>query len=131
MTNICLLKEESAGEYQCHLNDLRKQIIQWLAIMTQKKKKSYIMYLDANNLYGWAMSQALPTGGFEWVKDCNELEKTIISHSSDSDKSYILEVDLEYPHELHDTHNAYPLAPEKIKVKDEWFSEYQKKSEIK
>ena len=92
-----------------------------------EKEKSYIMYLDANNLYGWAMSQALSTGGFEWVKDCNELEKTIINHSPDSDKGYILEVDLEYPYELHDTHNAYPLAPEKIKVKDEWLSEYQKK----
>ena len=92
-----------------------------------EKEKSYVMYLDANNLYGWAMSQALPTGGFEWVKDCNELEITIISPSSDSDKGYILEVDLEYPHELHDTHNAYPLAPEMIKVKDEWLSEYQKK----
>ena len=92
-----------------------------------EKEKGCIMYLDANNLYGTAMSQALPTGEFEWVKDCNELEKTIINHSPDSDKGYMLEVDLEYPYELHDTHNAYPLAPEKIKVKDEWLSEYQKK----
>ena len=96
-----------------------------------EKEKSYIMYLDANNLCGWAMSQPLPTGGFKWVENCVELEKTIINHPSDSEKGYILEVDLEYPHELHDTHNAYPLAPEKLKVEDEWLSDYQKKSEIK
>ena len=40
-----------------------------------EKEKSYIMYLDANNFYGWAMSQALPTGRFKWVENCNELEK--------------------------------------------------------
>ena len=68
----------------------------------------YIQYLDANNLYGWAMSKPLPTHGFKWMKD-NELnvwEKT----------PCILEVDLEYPKELHDLHNDYPLAPEQIKV---------------
>ena len=62
----------------------------------------YIQYLDANNLYGWAMSKPLPTHGFKWMKD-NELnvwEKT----------PCILEVDLEYPKELHDLHNDYPLA---------------------
>ena len=68
----------------------------------------YIQYLDANNLYGWAMSKPLPTHGFKWMKD-NELnvwEKT----------PCILEVDLEYPKELHDLHNDYPLAPEQIEV---------------
>ena len=69
---------------------------------------TYIQYLDANNLYGWAMSKPLPTHGFKWMKD-NELnvwEKT----------PCILEVNLEYPKELHDLHNDYPLAPEHIKV---------------
>ena len=68
----------------------------------------YIQYLDANNLYGWAMSKPLPTHGFKWMKD-SELsvwEKT----------PCILEVDLEYPKELHDLHNDYPLAPEQIVV---------------
>ena len=69
---------------------------------------TYIQYLDANNLYGWAMSKPLPTHGFKWMKD-NELE-TWELHSC------ILEVDLEYPKELHDLHNDYPLAPEQIKV---------------
>ena len=69
---------------------------------------TYIQYLDANNLYGWAMSKPLPTHGFKWMKD-SELE-TWELHSC------ILEVDLEYPKELHDLHNDYPLAPEQIEV---------------
>ena len=68
----------------------------------------YIQYLDANNLYGWAMSKPLPTHGFLWMKT-SELE-TWELHSC------ILEVDLEYPKKLHDLHNDYPLAPEQIKV---------------
>jgi len=83
---------------------------------------SHIMYLDANNLYGWAMSQFLPTGGFKWVEDPERLD--ITDHSTDSPEGYILEVDLEYPEELHETHNAYPLAPERMVVPKEWMSEY-------
>ena len=68
----------------------------------------YIMYLDANNLYGWAMSKPLPTHGFEWM-EVDELETW-------EQLSCILEVDLEYPKNLHDLHNDYPLAPEQIVV---------------
>ena len=68
----------------------------------------YIPYLDANNLYGWAMSKPLPTRRFEWMneKDLNNWGNI----------PCILEVDFEYPQELHDLHNAYPLAPERIKI---------------
>ena len=69
---------------------------------------TYIAYLDANNLYGWAMSKPLPTHGFKWMK-VSELE-TWELHSC------ILEVDLEYPRSLHDLHSDYPLAPEQIEV---------------
>ena len=68
----------------------------------------YIAYLDANNLYGWAMSKPLPTHGFKWMK-VNELETW-------ENYSCILEVDLEYPKSLHDLHSDYPLAPEQIEV---------------
>ena len=73
-----------------------------------KKPSKYIMYLDANNLYGWAMSKPLPTHGFKWMKK-NELE-TWEKHSC------ILEVDLVYPNSLHDLHNDYSLAAERIEV---------------
>ena len=74
----------------------------------EKDPSKYIMYLDANNLYGWAMSKPLPTHGFKWM-NVDELE-TWELHSC------ILEVDLEYPENLHDSHNDYPLASEQIVV---------------
>ena len=81
------------------------------------KPSSYIMYLDANNLYGWAMSQPLPYGNFKWVNAEGVIAKEYgISH--------IYEVDLEYPKELHDLHNDYPCAPEKLKVTDDMLSDY-------
>ena len=89
------------------------------------KPNIHILYLDANNLYGWAMSQPLPTGGFKWVEEPLRLVEIIAEHPADSLEGYILEVDLEYPAELHDAHNAYPLAPERMTIPKEWMSEYQ------
>ena len=87
-----------------------------------EKKSKFIQYLDANNLYGWAMSQNLPTHGFKWMKDITVekvdkiLDKTNNSMSNNGKKGYIFEVDLEYPEHLWETHNDYPLAPEKMIV---------------
>ena len=86
-------------------------------------ESSYLMYLDANNLYGWAMSQSLPTGDFRWIPS----EDFILeNYTNDTRKGVILEVDLEYPEELHDFHNDYPLAPEKILISDDMLSKYCK-----
>ena len=79
------------------------------------EEHNHIMYYDANNLYGWAMSQPLPYSGFEWVD----------KPPTEPGKGCILEVDLDYPAELHESHNDYPLAPERLKVKKEWLSGYQ------
>ena len=70
------------------------------------------------------MSQYLPTGGFRWLteKEINKIDLT--KYKKNSKKGLILEVDLEYPQELHDLHNDYPLAPEKIKVTKEMLSPY-------
>ena len=70
----------------------------------------FIIYLDANNLYGWAMSLPLPTHGFKWMGD-DEFEGW---RNMPEGEGCILEVDLEYPKELHDLHNDFPLAPENI-----------------
>ena len=71
------------------------------------KPSKYIQYLDANNLYGVAMSMKLPTKGFKWM---NDRELSVWRKIP-----CILEVDLEYPKRLHDLHNGYPLAPERIR----------------
>ena len=82
---------------------------------SDKEIKS-INYLDANNLYGWAMCKSLPVGNFKMYDDSNldKIQKQLQNWKSNSKKGYIIEVDLEYPKELHDLHNSYPLAPEKI-----------------
>ena len=98
-----------------------------------QKESSHIIYLDANNLYGWAMIQKLPTGDFRWIPSPEYIN--LDSYDENSSKGLILEVDLEYPKELHDLHNDYPLAPEKITVREEMLSDYcrriQKREGIK
>ncbi|KAL9979362.1 hypothetical protein ACROYT_G017015 [Oculina patagonica] len=84
----------------------------------ENSASKYIMYLDANNLYGWAMSQYLPTGGFRWLTQKQIDETNLAKYKEDSNKGLILEVDLEYPNELHNLHNSYPLGPEKVKAED-------------
>ena len=90
------------------------------------KPNSYIMYLDANNLYGWAMSKPLPKRDFKW-KRVMPTEEDILKKKENARNGWILEVDLEYPAELHEEHNSYPLAPEKKVVKKECMSDYQKR----
>ncbi|XP_065667559.1 uncharacterized protein LOC136087872 [Hydra vulgaris] len=74
----------------------------------KSKESTFIQYLDANNLYGWATSKPLPTQGFKWM-DENKIENW-------KSVPCILEVDLDYPESLHDEHNDYPLAPKRVKV---------------
>ena len=93
----------------------------------EKAPSKYIMYLDANNLYGWAMSQYLPTGGFKWLTEKQINNLNLAKYKEDSSEGLILEVDLEYPRELHDVHNDYPVAAEKVKVTEDMLSDYSQK----
>ena len=78
-----------------------------------KSECSYLQYLDANNLYGWAMSQPLPTGGFKWV-DVNPNE--ISELATGTDKGYLQEVDASYPKELDNQHNDLPFMCERMEI---------------
>ena len=63
-----------------------------------RKTTLYPMYLDANNFYGWAMSQKLPVNSFEWVEELSQFNKDLIKdYDQNSDEGYFLEVDVEYP----------------------------------
>ncbi|KYN27574.1 hypothetical protein ALC57_03033 [Trachymyrmex cornetzi] len=73
------------------------------------KPSSYLMYYDVNNLYGWAMCQLLPYAAFRWVEDAANFDVSAIA--PDSSTGYILEVDLEYPQDLHDRHTDLPFYP--------------------
>ena len=92
------------------------------------EENKYIMYLDANNLYGWATSQSLPTGRFKWI---DPFSVNLDCYNFESKKGLLLELDLEYAKELHNLHNDYPLAPEKKTVKKDELSEYCKMIESK
>ena len=84
-------------------------------------ESSYIEYLDANNLYGWAMSQKLPVNGFKWVKQ-KKLSKFnedfIKKYDEDSNTGYFFEVDLEYPKTLFNSHKDLPFLPKRKKVEN-------------
>ena len=90
-----------------------------------KKPSKFVTYRDMNNLYGWAMSEYLPNGEFKWLKNVDGFD--VMSISGKRSTGYFLEVDLEYPNELHELHNDYPLAPEKLAVSSDMLSKYCKK----
>ena len=78
---------------------------------------SYLMYLDANNLYGWAMSQKLPVNGFKWVEKLSRFNEIFIkNYNENSDIGYFLEVDIDYPEKLFNLHKDLPFLPERKKV---------------
>ena len=90
-----------------------------------KRQSTFISYLDMNNLYGWAMSEYLPYERFKWLKIVDEFD--MMSVSEKCLIGYFLEVDLEYPDELHELHNDYPLASEKLAISRDMLSKYCKK----
>ena len=78
---------------------------------------TYLEYLDANNLYGWTMCKKLPVSNFTWVEDLSIFTESFIkNYDENSDTGYILEVDVEYPENLHKLHRDLPFLPERIKI---------------
>ena len=81
-----------------------------------------LIYLDANNLYGWAMSQSLPTHGFRFLSE-EEISALVLQNlSDDGEVGYILEVDLHYPTHLHNQQDDYPLAPQSLVIDRSMYS---------
>ena len=80
-------------------------------------ESSYLMYLDANNLYGWAMSQKLPLNGFKWIKNVSKFNEIFIrNYDENNDKGYFLEVDVDYPKKLFDLQKDLPFLLERKKA---------------
>lgn len=90
----------------------------YLSDYNPEEPSTYISYLDANNLYGVAMSCKLPDSDFKWIGEDEISIADIMNYDEEKhDEAYVLEVDLEYPEELHDKHNDYPLACERYQPK--------------
>ena len=94
-----------------------------------KKPSTFISYLDMNNLYGLAISEYLSYEEFECLKDIDEFD--VMSVSEKSPIGYLLEVDRKYPDKLHELHNDYPLASEKLAVCSDMLSNYCEKIAVK
>ena len=107
----------------------------YLPDFNPNEAESYLMYLDANNLYGYAMSQLLPKSDFKFMSP-GEIENTFVSPTKtlkeilhdlvDGDVGYILDVDMNYPHELHDDQSDYPFAPEHLNINPDMYSPFMK-----
>ena len=102
---LMMFEKGTRGGVSMISNRYSKANNKYMESFDETKPSSYIAYLDANNLYGWAMSEKMPYKDFKWVEDVQAipLEEML----SDGDLGYVLEVDLEYPDELHDLHNDY------------------------
>ena len=116
--DMLLMVEEGIRGGMCHaIHRYAKAKSKYMKNYDEKEESSYIQYLDANNLYGWAMSQKLPVSGFKWEKDMSKFtEEFIKNYDEDGDKGYILELDVEYPEKLQDLHSDLPFLPERMKI---------------
>ena len=94
--DLLLMIEEGIRGGICHAKHRHaKPNNKYMKNDDKNKESSYIQYLDANNLYGWAMSQKLPKNCFKWINDISEIDVKIIkNYDEDSDKGYNLEVDV-------------------------------------
>ena len=116
--NMLLMVEEGIRGGMCHVvHRYAKANNKDMKNYDEKEESSYTQYLDANNLYGWVMSQKLPVSGFKWKKNITKFtEEFIKNYDQDSNKGYILEVDVKYPKKLHDLHSDLPFLPERMKI---------------
>ena len=111
--DMLLMIEEGIRGGICHaVHRYAKANNEYMKNYDKSKESSYIQYLDANNLYGAAMSEKLPINEFKWVNDISRIDKKFVK----SDKGYILEVDVDYPSKLHRLHSDMPFLPERMKI---------------
>ena len=113
---MLLIVEEGIRGGICHsIHRHARANNKYIKNYNENKESSYIQYLDANNLYDWAMSQKIPVNGFKWVN--NEInEEFTKNYDENSDKGYILEVDIRYRRKLHDLHRDLPFLPKRMKT---------------
>ena len=118
------IEKESGGGISYIAKRYAKANNKYMSDYNFNKPSAFTTYLDKNNLYGWTMSKYLPYREFKWLENVDEFDVNSINEKREI--GYFLEVDLEYPDELHELHNDYPLAPEKFVVTNDMLSKYCK-----
>ena len=119
--DMLLMVEKGIRGGICHsIHRYAKANNKYMKNYNNNEETSYIQYLDANNLYGWAMSKKLPVNGFKWFdtsETSNKINEDFIkNYSENNDKGYILEVDVKYPRRLHELHSDSPFLSERMEV---------------
>ena len=116
--DILLTVEEGIKGGICHsIHRYAKANNKYMKNYDKNEESLYIQYLDANNLYGWAMSQKLPVNGFKWFQDTSKTnEEFIKNYNENKKKGYILEVDVKYPRKLYDSHSDLSFLPKRMKI---------------
>ena len=97
-----------------------------LSDYNKDEKSVYGAFLDVTSLYGGIMMKKLPKDGYQWAEFAN-IESLVETYKSNNTVGYFVEVDLNYPTSIHDNHSDFPLAPEKLIIRDDWLSPYSKK----
>ena len=118
--DMLLMVEKGIRGGICHsIHQYAKANNKYMKNYNNNEESSYIQYLDANNLYGWAMSKKLPVNGFKWFDSdkINKINEDFIKNYNENDnKGYILEVDVKYPKRLHKLHSDLPFLSERMKI---------------
>ena len=116
--NILLMIEAGIRREMCQsVHRYAKANNKYMKNHDKNIESSYLMYLDAKNLYGWAMSQKLAVNGFKWEYELSRFnERFIKKYNEDSDIGYFLEVDVESPKKLFNSHKDLPFLPERRKL---------------
>ena len=113
--DMLLMVEEGIRGGICHsIHRYTKANNKYMKNYNINEESSYIQYLDANNLYGWAMSKKLPVNGFKWFNSNKINEEFIKNYYENDKKGYILEADVKYLKKLHDLHSDLPFLPERM-----------------
>ena len=116
--NMLLMVEEGIRGGMCQaIHRHAKANNKYMNNYDKNIESSYLMYLDANNLYRWAMSQKLLVNGFKWVKELSKFSKSFIKgYDENSDREYFFDVDVEYPKNVFNHHKDLPFLPERKKI---------------
>ena len=117
VVNMLLMVEKGIRGGICHaVHRYVEANNKYMGNYNKNKESSYLMYLDTKKLYGWAMSQTLLVNSFKWKTNMLKFNEFIRNYDKDSNKGYILEVDVEYPIDLHDLHSNLPFLPERMRI---------------
>ena len=115
--NMLLMVEEGIRGGICHsIHRYAKANNKYMNNYNENEESSYIQYLDANNLYGWAMSQKLPVNNFKKIEGTSKINEDFIKNYYENSKKGYIEVDVKYPKKLHDLRSDLPFLPKRIKI---------------